>query len=345
MSDLNLVEIDSLEALIIIDNELDPISPAAPDTVQVSGLLNTIAATSQHVPKDRGGAIKELQMEDICCSAHGLSILITATKGDQKHSILFDAGPEADAWERNVQRLRPNLASVEVVQLSHWHRDHSGGLARAIQMITEAKKATGQTTSTLQVDLHPDRPEYRGIGFAGNVISLQADPTFEELTSAGGTVDLHDEAHTVLDDFFLVSGEIPRKTPYELGAKGALRYDPHVEDWYSDELIKDERFLMCNLKDKGIVVFTGCSHAGVVNCARHAVGLLGGSVPLHAVVGGFHLAPAEPSQVESTVRDLKKLDPAVLLPGHCSGWRAKFAIENSMPGTLVPCTVGVKIGF
>jgi 7,8-dihydropterin-6-yl-methyl-4-(beta-D-ribofuranosyl)aminobenzene 5'-phosphate synthase len=157
MTDLNLVEVDSLEALVIIDNELDPISPAAPDTVQISGLLNTIAANSPDDIDDRGDARKELRMEDICCSAHGLSILIvrapspslsllpdtplyihtnakqTATKGDTRHSILFDAGPEPDAWERNVSRLRPDLAAVEMVQLSHWHRDHSGMQLRSLR--------------------------------------------------------------------------------------------------------------------------------------------------------------------------------------------------------------------
>lgn len=92
-------------------------------------------------------------------------------------------------------------------------------------------------------------------------------------------------------------------------------------------------------------MFTACSHAGVVNAARHAVDLLHGSVPLHAIVGGFHLATSEHEQTESTVKDLKRLDPAVLLPGHCTGWRAKFAIERHMPGTLVPCTVGMKITF
>lgn len=55
-------------------------------------------------------------------------IIQTATKDNKQHTILFDAGPEGDAWERNVKRLRPDLASVEVVQLSHWHRDHSGTL-------------------------------------------------------------------------------------------------------------------------------------------------------------------------------------------------------------------------
>lgn len=96
---------------------------------------------------------------------------------------------------------------------------------------------------------------------------------------------------------------------------------------------------------KGIVVFTGCSHAGVVNTTKNALALIGNDVPLHAVVGGFHLAMSDDAQVQSTVADLKRLDPAVLMPGHCSGWRAKFAIEKHMPGTLVPCTVGIKITF
>ncbi|KAF7589378.1 hypothetical protein BBP40_004426 [Aspergillus hancockii] len=344
MSDLGLVEVDSLEALVIIDNELDPLSPPAPDTVQVSGLMGSLAIHSSHEIHDRGEATKELQMEDICCSAHGLSILVIATKGDVKHCVLFDAGPEGELWERNVKRLRPNLSSVEVVQLSHWHRDHSGGLVRAIQMITEAKQAKGDSKK-VSVDLHPDRPYYRGLAIGPNIISLQADPTFEELEAAGGIIHKHDDTHTVLDNFFLISGEIPRQTAYENGLKGSMRFDKEENDWFTDELISDERFLLCNVKDKGLVLFTGCSHAGVVNCAKHAVESFDGSVPLYAVVGGFHLATGTAADTESTVKDLQKLDPAVLLPGHCSGWRAKFAIEKYMPGSLVPCTVGAKIAF
>ncbi|EAW09356.1 MBL fold metallo-hydrolase [Aspergillus clavatus NRRL 1] len=361
MPSSRLVEIDSLEALVIIDNELDPLSPVAPDTVQVSGLMGSLATGSPHELQDRVDAHKELRMDDICCSAHGLSILVTATKGAVKHSVLFDVGPEEDAWERNARRLQADLASVEVIQLSHWHRDHSGGLLRAIRMINEAKRVKG-VEARLSVDLHPSRPDYRGMTIGQKIISLQADPSFEEIEAAGGTVDKHDEMHTILDDFFLISGEIPRRTSYENGLKGGMRFSREDDDWFSDERIADERFLMCNLKgwciapspvssrmltalDKGIVMFTGCSHAGVVNAAIHAVESLGGTVPLHAVVGGFHLATSEEQQMESTVKDLRKLDPAVLLPGHCTGWRAKFAIERLMPGTLVPCTVGIKIAF
>ncbi|KGO48465.1 hypothetical protein PEX1_003020 [Penicillium expansum] len=339
---ITLEEVDSLEAIVIIDNELDPLSPPAPDTVQVSGNLGAIAMGSKHTLTDRGEAYKELRLENVCCAAHGLSILVTATKGDKKHAILFDAGPEEEAWERNVKRLRPNLSSVEVIHLSHWHRDHSGGLLRAIRMIKDAKRAENRS-GDLVADLHPDRPAYRGIALPEHIISLEADPTFEEMEGAGAVVDKRSEPHTVLDDFFLVSGEIPRVTPYETGLKNAVRYDPDENDWFSDEVIVDERSLICNLKGKGLVVFTGCSHAGVVNTTKHAVDLTGGSVPIHAVVGGFHLATSDADQIQSTVADLKRLDPAVLMPGHCSGWRAKFAIEKHMPGSLVPCTVGSRI--
>ena len=192
----------------------------------------------------------------------------TATKGDTKHSVLFDAGPEEEAWERNVKRLHHALCSVDLIQLSHWHRDHSGlytpyactprltqstilitpgGLLRAIRMINNAKQAKGLQKGVI-ADVHPSRPDYRGFALGEKIVSLEADPTFEELEAAGATVSKQDKTHTVLDNMFLISGEIPRLTPYETGLKGAMRYERDENDWFSDEAISDERFLMCNLK-------------------------------------------------------------------------------------------------
>lgn len=95
--------------------------------------------------------------------------------------------------------------------------------------------------------------------------------------------------------------------------------------------------------DKGTVMFTGCSHAGVVNASRHAVELPPPGTPLYAVMGGYHLADAEPEKIADTVADLKALDPKMLLAGHCTGWRAKFEVERQMPGgRLVPSFVGSR---
>lgn len=114
-------------------------------------------------------------------------------------------------------------------------------------MINNAKQSKGLQKSVI-ADVHPGRPDYRGFALGEKIVSLEADPTFEELEAAGAIVDKQDETHAVLDNMFLISGEIPRLTPYETGLKGAMRYERDENDWFSDEAIADERFLMCNLK-------------------------------------------------------------------------------------------------
>lgn len=115
---------------------------------------------------------------------------------------------------------------------------------KAVSKINEARS----TSVGVTVDLHPDRPIYRGFLGPLGPVSLERDPTFEEIEAAGGTVVKNDQPHAVLDDMFLVSGEIPRVTPFEEGFKRGMRFNSGTESWESDELILDERFLMCNLK-------------------------------------------------------------------------------------------------
>ncbi|KAL9622629.1 MAG: hypothetical protein Q9160_002939 [Pyrenula sp. 1 TL-2023] len=226
------------------------------------------------------------------------------------------------------------------------------GMLRAIDLIKQAKisNPVSDLSDPITADLHPNRPTYRG--FMGlEPISLEADPTFEEITAAGAKVSKSAEAHTVLDDMFLISGEIPRVTPYETGVKRGIRFDEEKGEWESDELILDERLVVCNVKDKGLIIFTGCSHAGVINATKHALTLAGAGAdpntppPIYAVIGGFHLVGPEEAKVGDTVRDFKELKPKILVPGHCSGWRVKFEIEREMPGALAPCTVGTKFRF
>jgi 7,8-dihydropterin-6-yl-methyl-4-(beta-D-ribofuranosyl)aminobenzene 5'-phosphate synthase len=167
----------------------------------------------------------------------------TAVKNEKRHTVLFDTAPEENVWDLNAKRLRAKLESIEWVQLSHWHRDHSGGMLRAISMINEAKGENG-----IPVDLHPDRPAYRGFLGPFGPVSLERDPTFEEIEAAGAEVVKNDQPHAILDNMFLVSGEIPRVTPYEKGILRGIRFNSESGSWETDELIRDERFLMCNVK-------------------------------------------------------------------------------------------------
>ncbi|KAH8805469.1 metallo-beta-lactamase superfamily protein [Xylogone sp. PMI_703] len=350
----SLTEIDALEVLVIVDNEVDPISSYQHPDLIASGSLQDIALRAPIVDLNRGNAEFELRLGNVCCGAHGLSLMITATAGEKRHTVLFDTAPEEHIWELNARRLKADIGSIELIQLSHWHRDHSGGMLKAITMINEAKT----TKSELIVDLHPSRPDYRGLLTPAGLISLERDPTFEEIEAAGATVVKHDQPHTVLDDMFLVSGEIPRVTSYESGIKHGMRFIQQTGKWESDQLILDERFLMCKVKgkkdpellqcnshyfeDKGVVVFTGCSHAGVVNVTKHALELDGNSTSLYAVVGGYHLVGFNEAFVGDTVKDLRSLNPRLMIPGHCSGWRVKNEIERLMPGKLAPSTVGTR---
>ncbi|KAK5090391.1 hypothetical protein LTS08_006823 [Lithohypha guttulata] len=326
-----LTQLDSLEIRVLINDQLDNIAPSWHPEVHAPGRFAHIrlAELDETAAKARGDAQLELRLPNSCCGAHGLSLMITATAGDVQHTLLFDAGPEGEIWEKNVERL----GLVNEI----------GGLQRAIEMINKAKsKSTSPTNVTM--DLHPNRPFYRGMVTPAGPISLEADPTFTELEAAGATVTKNAQGHNILDDMFFVSGQIPRTTLYETGISGGIRLDDSDAGWQADPLILDERFVMCNLRGKGLVVFTGCSHAGVVNVSRHAVEV-GGGVPLYAVAGGFHLSDAQLDKVQETTNDLAKLDPKVLMPGHCSGWRVQVEAERIMPGRVVPIYAGQKYGL
>lgn len=209
-------------------------------------------------------------------------------------------------------------------------------------------ESSSTSTTTVVVDLHPDRPDYRGmLTPTGAIVSLEADPTFAAIEAAGGRVETSADVHSILDGFFLASGGIPRRTDYEVGIRGALRYVAASQTWIPDEIIADERLIMCHLKGKGLVVFTGCSHSGVINVCRHAVELASGGdrdvekeVPLYGVVGGFHLADNHPEKLARSLEDLTELAPKVLMPGHCTGWRFKFMCEQAMPTVLAPSFCG-----
>jgi 7,8-dihydropterin-6-yl-methyl-4-(beta-D-ribofuranosyl)aminobenzene 5'-phosphate synthase len=160
------------------------------------------------------------------------------------------------------------------------------------------------------------------------------------LEEAGGTVVMGDEARPLLDDLFYLSGEIPRVTSYEKGLLGQVRRNAEGE-WEADELVMDERFVAVNVRDKGIVVFTACSHAGLVNvlrCARQTFD----PIPLFGVVGGFHLSGRYcESIIPDTVADLRELEPQLLIPGHCTGWRATHRlVETFGEDRVIPSAVG-----
>ena len=110
--------------------------------------------------------------------------------------------------------------------------------------------------------------------------------------------------------------------------------------WQPDPLILDERALVFNIKDKGLVIISGCAHAGIINTIQYAQQITG-TTKVYAVLGGFHLAGKEfEKRIESYNRGTKKINPELIVPSHCTGWRALYAIHEKFSEAFVANSVG-----
>jgi 7,8-dihydropterin-6-yl-methyl-4-(beta-D-ribofuranosyl)aminobenzene 5'-phosphate synthase len=255
--------------------------------------------------------------------------------------LLLDTGPEDRTFEQNVSRLGADLAPVEAIVLSHGHWDHGGGMLRALQLIRDRNGGR-----EVPYYAHPDMFRRRALKQPDGSMRLMEDvPAVEALTSYGARVVNTTEPQLMLDGTAYVSGEIPRVTAFETGLPGQHRLALDGKTWELDELIMDERFVAVNVRGKGLVVFSACSHAGVVNvlkCARASFP----DVPLFAVLGGLHLSGTNERIIPQTVEAMGEFALSVIAAGHCTGWRAISALSNAFGNSrLAPLSVGKRFTF
>ena len=329
--------LDELRLTVVVDNETDTLSsvdPGVPQLPEAAGLLARLPTA-----REFAGHACKIVFDGLCCACHGFSVLADARRGDRRHTLLFDVGPDASVWKDNTARLGIDLAAIDGVFLSHWHFDHSGGLPEVVAAIAEARRRRG--LSPPFVDLHPDRPDQRGVLLpTGTMMLLPEEPEYEQIEAAGGQVIRHGEPHALLDGFFFASGRIERVTPYETGFAGHHSF--YGDRGEPDPLILDERFVAAVVQGRGITVLSACSHAGVVNACLAAQQQLAGA-PIDVVLGGYHLSgKAMEARIDPTIADLKeRIRPRIVAPGHCTGWRAKAALARTFaPGSYGPSVVG-----
>lgn len=323
-----LKAVDALEVTVLVDNVVDALS-----TVPKGVATDTAVLLGKGLKVSSGHAR--------CCANNGLSLVITARVGSDIQILLFDAGPEAYTIARNGDRLKAPFGEVGGIVLSHGHWDHGGGLPEAIRLVTTAnggKPVTCHVNDGMFVSRAVRLPD-------GRYLPHEDVMKPDQLAKIGADVVNSGLARVVVEQMFFLSGEIPRVTPYEKG------YPPHMKraadgTWEPDPWIMDERYVAAHVKGKGIVVFTACSHAGVINVLTDARKVFG-DVPLYAVMGGFHLAGAEVEKIiPDTVRDIGTFALKRIVPCHCTGWRAVRALANALgEDIIVPCAVGRRFVF
>lgn len=332
-----VAQLDELEILVIVDNETDTLSSideGVPQIPEVVGVAARTQPSGRHEMHDC-----KVVFDRLCCACHGFSVLLRGRLDRREHAMLFDVGPYPGVWLDNAERLNVDLSSIEQLFLSHWHFDHSGGFPEVIAAIAEARSAAGRPPPV--VDLHPDRPDQRGVlSPSGVMLMLPDEPAFAAMREAGAQVVTHADPHPICQGLFFGSGRIARVTDYETGLVG--HYSFRDDEAAPDPLIMDERYVAACVKGRGVSVFSACSHAGVVNACLAASEAFGGT-PVDVVIGGYHLAgKAMEERIEPTVRDLKaRVAPRVVAPGHCTGWRAKARLAQAFsPGRYGPSVVG-----
>lgn len=326
-----LKPVDRIEILVLVDNKSDSLS-TIPTSVGSKNFCNEFVNLMKN-------GMTELKGSSQCCAFHGLSLLVTAHRGSKSKTVLFDAGPVNFGMDYNGERLGAKFGEIDAVMLSHGHWDHAGGLTRAFDLISKQKLENHSTPCYL----HPDMFRQRGIANPnGDVFPIEKIPTPEELKSHGAMPILTKDPCSILEDMFYISSEIERVTSYEKGFPNHKRKSLDESKWEPDPLIMDERFLAVHVKDKGLVIFSACSHAGVVNVMKSANTNLGEKI--HAIVGGFHLSgAANEVAIDATVEGFKEFEPDVIVPGHCTGWRAVQALVTQFGERVVPMAVGMGL--
>ena len=261
---------------------------------------------------------------------HGFSALVTVRRGATATTLLFDTGLSPDAMITNAGRLGTDLSQIQAVVLSHGHFDHAGGLAGL---------AGRRGPRSLPMVIHPKIWTRRRLAVPGR--EPQELPTLSKraLEGEGFAVIERRDPSLLVDGCVLITGEVDRTTEFERGMPPA-----HQEwagsTWQHDPLVIDDQALVAHVRGHGLVVLTGCGHAGAVNIVRHAQRLT--AVPaLHALVGGLHLSgPAFEPIIGQTVDALTQMAPGLVVPGHCTGWRAQHALAAAMPGAWVAGSSG-----
>lgn len=266
---------------------------------------------------------------------HGYSLLFTVHRKGSSRTILYDAGLSPETVTHNLTVLGVQLDDLDAIVLSHGHADHHGGLLGLVHSLGKRH---------LPLVLHPDAWKDRKIRFPSG-LEMHMPPPDRRALEKNDVQIVDSKAPTfLLSDEALVTGQVERVTDYEKGFP--LQYEGRdKESWEPDPWIWDDQGVIFNVNGKGLIVASSCSHSGSVNVLRNAQRITGVN-KIHAFIGGMHLTGSLFEKIiPQTIRDVTTIHPDIIVPGHCTGWRAMHLISHTMPEAYVQGSVGTRIHF
>lgn len=318
-----LEPVDAVEITVLVDNVTDVFMPdQGPAHRRRPSPSDPPAATGTMASGFVGESLR---------AEHGLSLLVTVRKDERTHQVVYDTGVSPDGMVENMRRLQVDPRDIEAVVCSHGHFDHTAGLDGLVRRLGRV---------SMPVLIHPDFWSRRRVRLPGQ--DPMEIPSTSRAALEGGGFTVTEDRHPsfIFEGSVLVTGEVDRTTGYEPGfpVQDAWRGDR----WEPDPLVLDDQALVVNVRDRGLVVLSGCGHAGIVNITRYARRLTGVD-EVHAIVGGFHLnGPLYEPLIPRVCEDLGAMRPRYVVPAHCTGWRAQHALARAFPEAYVPSSVGTR---
>ena len=317
---------------------LDSLSVAVlTDDVSDNYVSKTPFAVSEFANVVREGATV-ISGEALLCANLGFGLRLISNAGGRRHTLLFDTGPEGSIFLRNCRALGVELGEVEAIAVTHGHWDHMAALPATIDQIV---RQGGRVT----VHVNPGMFNERAVRLGnGQLVPVANVPLPKELEQRGATVLNSPGERLLLDGHFYYSGQIPRVTPFEKGRDDHFCRKSSDAAWEPDPFLLDERLLVTKVRGLGLIVFSTCSHSGIVNVCTH-VRTLFPSTPIHTVMGGLHLAGVMERNIPDSVDGLRAFNIANIITGHCTGWRALHALAGALGDTVSQSAVGTTYTF
>jgi 7,8-dihydropterin-6-yl-methyl-4-(beta-D-ribofuranosyl)aminobenzene 5'-phosphate synthase len=281
---------------------------------------------------------KEISGPTLLCANLGYGLRLVTQSEETRHTLLFDTGPEGAVYLRNCANLGIRLGEVECVAVTHGHWDHMAALPDTIDaIVAQGGKVT--------VHVDPGMFNERGVKLkSGRIVPVGKVPSPAELEAHGATVVNEPGERLLLDGHFYYSGEIPRVTPFEKGRIDHLCRPGPDAPWQPDPFLMDERLLLVYVRDLGLIVFSACSHAGIVNVCTHVRERFP-ALPIYALMGGLHLGGVMEPIIPDTVAGLRPFQIRHIIAGHCTGWRALHALANAFGEAVSQSAVGTRYTF
>lgn len=308
-------------------------------TVLVDNKANLIVESSENI---------KYFTEKPLLAEHGFSALIGTDDSDEK--ILWDAGVSKVALIENMHRMEIDPRTISKIALSHGHQDHYAAmtdLLNELKLLPEEKE-WGETVTKEEVEewmagfqipivAHPAAFRERWwVNDDGKMVGPFLPPPEMEWKAARAKIILSEEPYKLSQGCW-TTGFIPRTSFEHSGRPTKLLYRDG-SDFKPDDLEEDQAIVI-NVKDKGLIVLSGCAHSGIVNTVKHAKAFTGIDT-IYAIIGGFHLARANDDEIEKTIEYIKSTKPTYVIPSHCTGFSAIGQFAQGMPEEFIEGIVG-----